>query len=353
MANKRREKCYSIFDYEKQASEKLSEVARGFFDGGSDRKETSRNNVVAFSRYKLRPRHMRDVSSIDMRQNVLGCDIEFPIIVAPMAHQKMAHRDGENATASACADMGTVFTFAPWTTTTMEELMSNSRTGTKWLQLYISKDRTIIADIVHKAERNGFRAILATIDIKVLPNRLDDKINQFEFPVPEHFRSYNYENVSFINSSLSWEDIDWLKSITSLPVAVKGVMTREDAVEAVQHGVDGIVVSNHGGRALDGVQASIDALSEVIEAVKHTGIDILVDGGIRMGTDVLKALSLGAKAVLIGRPAIWGLAHDGENGVKSVLSILKDELRTSMGLAGCPSLADINQSLIILPKSSL
>ncbi|XP_071964145.1 2-Hydroxyacid oxidase 1-like [Antedon mediterranea] len=355
--DKTQEKCYSVADFEKQAELKITDTgALGYFNEGTEGTETLRHNLAAFSRYKLRPRHMRDISTINTKQRVLGCDIDFPVVVAPFAAAKMAHPDGEYAVARACAGMGTAFTFSPWTTTSIDDVAKESPTGVKWLQLYLVKDRRVIVNVVRKAERHGYKAILVTIDLKIPSNRLTDKRNQFTVANPKSLRSPNVvpadDNFSFYLPSLSWEDISWLKSITKLQVAVKGIMTREDAIEAVQHGVDGIVVSNHGGRALDCVEASIDALSEIVDAVKHTGVDILMDSGIRKGTDVIKALALGAKAVMVGRPIVWGLAVNGENGVKSVLEILKNELRISMGLCGCPSLSDINETVIKKSTSS-
>ncbi|XP_071964135.1 2-Hydroxyacid oxidase 1-like [Antedon mediterranea] len=354
--DKTRVKCYSVADYEKQAELKITDTAAlGYFNGGTEGTETLRDNLAAFSRYKLRPRHMRDISTINTKQRVLGCDIDFPVVVAPFAFAKMAHPDGEYAVARACAGMDTAFTLSSWTSKSIDDVTKESSTGVKWLQLYLVKDRRVIVNVVRKAERHGFKAILVTIDLKIPSNRLTDKRNQFTMGNSELLRSPNAsidDTDQFHLLSLSWDDISWLKSITKLQVAVKGVMTREDAIEAVQHGVDGIVVSNHGGRALDCVEASIDALSEIVEAVKHSGVDILMDSGIRKGTDVIKALALGAKAVMVGRPIVWGLAVDGENGVKSVLEILKNELRISMGLCGCQSLSDINQTVIKKSTSS-
>nr|XP_033501738.1 hydroxyacid oxidase 1 isoform X2 [Epinephelus lanceolatus] len=282
------------------------------------------------------------------------------------AMQRMAHPEGETATARACRAVGTGMMLSSWATSTIEEVMSAmtaSPGGVLWLQLYIYKDRELTLSLVRRAEEAGYKAIFVTVDTPYLGRRWDDMRNRFK--LPSHLSMSNFSSASLafsegnygndsglavyvakaIDPTLCWDDITWLKKHTHLPVIVKGVLNGEDAVQAVNYGVDGILVSNHGARQLDGVPATLDVLEEVVKAVQGR-CDVYLDGGVRRGTDVLKALALGAKAVFIGRPVLWGLACQGEQGVTEVLELIKEELRLAMALSGCRSVSEVSRSLV-------
>ncbi|XP_037331229.1 hydroxyacid oxidase 1 isoform X2 [Pungitius pungitius] len=282
------------------------------------------------------------------------------------AMQRMAHPEGETATARACRAVGTGMMLSSWATSTIEEVMSAmkaSQGGVMWLQLYIYKDRELTLSLVRRAEEAGYKAIFVTVDTPYLGRRRDDMRNRFK--LPPHLSMSNFSSASLafsegnyvndsglavyvanaIDPSLSWDDITWIKKHTYLPVIVKGVVNGEDATQAVNYGVDGILVSNHGARQLDGVPATLDVLEEVVQAVQGR-CDVYMDGGVRRGTDVLKALALGAKAVFIGRPVLWGLACQGEQGVIEILELLHDELRLAMALSGCRSVSEVSRALV-------
>ncbi|XP_038077484.1 hydroxyacid oxidase 1-like isoform X2 [Patiria miniata] len=318
-----------------------------------------------YFRYRLRPKLLRDVSKRDVRTSILGQEIAFPIAVSPTAMQRMAHPEGEVATARAATSLGTGVILSSWSTSSIEEVAAGcSPNGPRWFQLYVYKDRDVVRDLVRRAEKEGYTALFVTVDTPILGRRLADVRNKFA--LPSHLRLANFSTkqqhssgvksmqdsglaayvASLIDPSLNWEHIEWLKSITSMPIVLKGILTAEDAKLAVQHNVDGIMVSNHGARQLDGVLATIDALPEVVEAVRGSNVEVYLDGGVRSGTDVFKAIALGARAVFIGRPSLWGLAYDGEAGVRKVLELIRDEFSLSMALSGCTSIADITPDLI-------
>uniref|UniRef100_A0A1A8G4P0 (S)-2-hydroxy-acid oxidase n=1 Tax=Nothobranchius korthausae TaxID=1143690 RepID=A0A1A8G4P0_9TELE len=311
---------------------------------------------------------MRDVSIVDLSVNVLGHNLSMPLCVGATAMQRMAHPAGETATARACKAAGTGMMLSSWATSSIEEVMSAMTatpggSGALWMQLYIYKDRELTLSLVRRAERAGYKAIFVTVDTPYLGRRLDDVRNRFK--MPQHLRMANFSTTALafseedygsdsglavyvanaIEPALSWDDITWLKKHSHLPVIVKGVLNGPDAVQAVHHGADGILVSNHGARQLDGVPATLDVLEEVVEAVQGR-CDVFLDGGVRRGTDVLKALALGAKAVFIGRPVLWGLACQGEEGVVALLELLKEELRLAMALSGCRSVSEVSRSLV-------
>ncbi|XP_038072860.1 hydroxyacid oxidase 1-like isoform X2 [Patiria miniata] len=285
-----------------------------------------------------------------MRTTMLGQDIAFPIAVAPTSMHCLAHNDGELATARAVGSVGTGMILSAGTNSTMEDVAAALfPNGLRWAQLYIFKDLSLVRRIVKKAETNGYGALVVTIDYPV-----SNKGPWGSLRIPPHIKMANFADVELsrlssvvINESVTWKDIDWLHSITSLPIVLKGIRTGEMAREALNHNIAGIVVSNTGGRNLDGLPATIDALSEVVEAVRGSCMEVYLDGGVRTGTDVLKALALGARAVFIGRPIIWGLAYDGEAGARTVLEIIRDEFSLAMALSGCPKLSDITPDLVI------
>lgn len=353
-------KPINLLEYESLAPQHLLQMALDYYASGAWDEITLRDNRQAYAAYKLRPRMLVDVSHRDLSAHILGQLIRMPILIAPMAFQCMAHPDGELATARVAADLGTIMVLSMLSTRSLEEVATAREDKPYWFQLYVHRDRGLTRSLVERAQAAGFRALCVTVDAPMLGRREQDRHN--EFALPAGMELANLAGMELpkeagesglfayfarqLDSGLTWRDVEWLRSITSLPVAVKGILRGDDAVRALEHGASAVIVSNHGGRQLDGALATIDALSEVVAAVSGKA-EVLVDGGIRRGTDVLKALALGAKAVLLGRPVLWGLAVDGEAGVRHVLELLRDELDLAMALSGCAKLADIDPSLVI------
>ncbi|XP_022091355.1 hydroxyacid oxidase 1-like [Acanthaster planci] len=341
-------------DFELFARKSLPEPAYVYYRSGSHREQTLRDNELAFQRYRLRPRVLRDVSHRDVRTTLLGQEIAFPVAVAPTAMHCFAHIEGELATARAAKAVGTGMVLSVGTTSTMEDVATaSSPNGLLWAQFHLFPDFDIARSIVRKAEENGYRALVLTIDCPVAQRTMGKSL---KFPPGKGLANFpdtagSCMGQKIANDSATWKDIGWLHSITSLPIVLKGILTGEDAREALKHDIAGIVVSNHGGRNLDGSLATIDTLSEVVEAVRGSNIEVYLDGGVRRGTDVLKALALGARAVFIGRPVLWGLAYDGEGGVRKVLEMIRDEFSLAMALSGCSSVSDITPDLVVKQTS--
>ncbi|XP_027696076.1 hydroxyacid oxidase 1 isoform X1 [Vombatus ursinus] len=353
-----------IDDFEKYAKIVLQKSIYDYYRSGANDQETLADNIAAFSRWKLYPRMLRNVAKVDLTTSVLGQRISMPICVSPTAMQCMAHVDGEIATVRACHSVGTGMMLSTWATSSIEEVAQAAPEGTRWLQLYIYKDREVTKQLVERAERNSYKGIFLTVDTPYLGNRFDDVRNRFQLPPHLRMKNFQTNDLAFsseegygdnsglaeytanaIDSSINWKDITWLKKLTTLPIVAKGILRADDAREAVEYGVNGILVSNHGARQLDGVPATIDVLPEIVEAVEGK-VEVFLDGGVRKGTDVLKALALGAKAVFVGRPIIWGLAYQGEKGVKEVLEMLREEFRLAMALTGCRNVKDIDKTLV-------
>jgi isopentenyl diphosphate isomerase/L-lactate dehydrogenase-like FMN-dependent dehydrogenase len=278
----------------------------------------------------------------------------MPFFVAPTAFQRMAHPDGEVATTRGAAAAGTVMCLSTIATATIEEVAAAAPDAPRWFQLYWAPDRGVVKDAVERAAAAGFKAILLTVDLPELGRRERDLRTGFEIPeeisVPafldfaERAGAVSPEDINWVvDKSLTWRDLEWLRSVTSLPLLVKGILTAEDAELSCEAGAEGIVVSNHGGRQLDGVAASLDALPEVVETVGDRAV-VLMDGGIRRGTDVVKALALGAKAVLAGRAPLYGLAVGGAEGVQRVLELLREEMALALALCGCASPAEVTRA---------
>jgi 4-hydroxymandelate oxidase len=320
----------NVADYGQLAEQALEPGVFDYIAGGANDEWTLRENTAAFTRWVLRPRLLVDVSALTTATTVLGTELSFPVIVAPMAFLGLAHSDAEAAMASGAAAAGTAMCLSTLATVAIEDVTD----GARWFQLYWSPDRGAVQDLVECAAAADYSAIVVTIDLPVLGRRERDLRTGFETPV---------QIDSVVDPSLTWRDLEWLRSLSSLPVLIKGVLTAEDAMLAVETGVEGIVVSNHGGRQLDGVASSLDALPEVAEAVGDRAV-VLMDGGVRRGTDVIKALALGAKAVLVGRPALWGLAVGGADGVEQVLRLLRDEFELALGLCGCRSPDEVTRA---------
>jgi isopentenyl diphosphate isomerase/L-lactate dehydrogenase-like FMN-dependent dehydrogenase len=335
----------NVAEYEAIAREKLDAGAYGYFAGGAGDEWTLAENVRAFNRWILRPRMLVDVGSVSTATTVLGADLSMPVLVAPTAFQRLAWPEGETATARAAAAAGTVFCLSTLGSYTPGEIVAAAPGGQHWLQLYWSPDRGFTKALVESAAEAGFAAIALTVDLPLAGRRERDLRAAFELPpelplpnLPEHLGGGNFHATlaEVVDRTITWRDLEWLAGVTDLPIAVKGVLTAEDARLACEHGVAGVIVSNHGGRQLDGVAATIDALPEVVEACAGK-VTVLLDGGVRRGTDVVRALALGARAVLVGRAAVWGLAVDGEDGVRRVLELLREEVALALALLGCPT----------------
>ncbi len=340
----------NVFDYEKLAKTRMAPPLWEYYQGGSDDEVTMRECRAAFERIKLRPRVLVDVSTdaIDMSANVLGIPVSMPVLIAPMALHCMAHPEGECATAQGAGRAGTLMIASTVSTRTIEEI-AQAASGPLWFQLYVYPTLKVAESLVRRAEDAGYQAIVLTVDLPALGNREKDLRNNVIIPPPP-YQEANFIGVEKTGQrwvTLTWESLAWLRSITSLPIILKGILTEEDARLAVEHGVNGIVVTNHGGRQLDTAIPSIEALPEIVEAVAGR-CEVYLDGGIRRGTDILKALALGARAVLVGRPVLWGLAANGADGVYHVLDLLHKELELAMALSGRPTLANIDSSLIRL-----
>ncbi|NET59464.1 MAG: alpha-hydroxy-acid oxidizing protein [Symploca sp. SIO2E6] len=355
-------KPINLFDYETLAPQHLSQMALDYYASGAGDEITLRNNRSAFEALQLRPRMLVDVSQRDLSTEILGEPVAMPILIAPMAFQCLAHPEGEIATAKAAAALGTVMVLSTMSTKSLEEVAQIPQQTNQWFQLYIHRDRDLTRALVERAEAAGFKALCLTVDTPLLGSREKDRRNQFTLPsglelanlatmanlqIPQTagesgLLSYFAQQ---IDPGVTWWDLEWLHSLTSLPIVVKGILRGDDALRAVEYGAKAVIVSNHGGRQLDGAHATIDALPEIVAAVGDQA-QVLIDGGIRRGTDVLKALALGAQGVLLGRPVLWGLAVAGEAGVRQVLEILRDELDLAMGLSGCATIQDIGSSLV-------
>jgi 4-hydroxymandelate oxidase len=351
------ERRVSIDDFEAAARRKLPKMAYDYYAGGAGDEWTLSENREAFGRWVFRPRVLVGVSTVSLETTVLGVPMPFPVILAPTAFQRLADREGELATARAAKALGVLMVLSTISTVPMEEVAA---TGVdRWFQLYVMKDRSLTAQLVSRAEVGGYGAIVLTVDTPHLGRRLRDERNSFalppeigmanlrDVPLPEHEDGSSLAKYfgSEHDESLTWDDLAWIRSLSSLPLVLKGIVTGEDARLAADHGVDGIIVSNHGGRQLDGAPATLDVLPEVADAVGGR-CEILLDGGVRRGADVVKAVALGAKAVLIGRPYLWGLAAAGEAGVRAVLEMFRDELELAMALCGRRSISEIDGSAV-------
>ncbi|CAG9865289.1 unnamed protein product [Phyllotreta striolata] len=357
------EDLVSVLDFEKRAFETLPRTVLDYYRSGAGKQETLRENRKSFNKFKLRPRCLRNVEERDLSTVVLGEKVSMPIGIAPTAMQKMAHTQGECANARAAESLGTIFTLSTLSTSSIEEVAKAAPNAVKWYQLYIYKDRNVTRDLVSRAERAGFKALVLTVDAPVFGLRLADLKNKFS--LPDHLSLANFRGIkatgirnsgvgsglnNYVNglfdSTITWDDVKWLRSITSLPIVLKGIMTAEDALLAVEAGVAAVQVSNHGARQIDGTAASIEALSEIVQAVGGK-VEVYVDGGITDGVDVLKALALGAKMAFVGRAALWGLVCGGREGVEKVLGILKNELSTAMAIAGFSRVGDLERNLVV------
>jgi 4-hydroxymandelate oxidase len=350
----------NLFDFERVAIERLPAGARDYFRGGAHDELTLRDNHAAFERWQIHYRVLRNVAQRELATELFGHRIEWPVLVAPTACHQLAHPEGELATARAAAAVGTAMVLSTISNFAMEDVAREARRGL-WFQLYVYRDRGITSDLVARAVDCGCQAIALTVDAPVGGVRERDLRNAFAFPselplrnvlpsgseavVPDVPVSFQQYVNSMFDPSLGWSDLEWLCSRTKLPVLIKGVVRPDDAVRAAEHGARGVIVSNHGGRQLDTAPAALDVLESIVQAVGER-LTVLADGGVRRGTDVLKALALGARAVLVGRPVLWGLAVDGEAGARRVLELLRNELDVAMALSGCRTIAEIDRDLV-------
>ena len=330
----------NVWDYEQLAEQKLDANAHTYFVGGSGDEVTLRDNLAAFERRKLRPRVLVDVSSVSTATTVIGTEVALPILIAPLALQRMAHPDGELATARAAAAAGTIMCLSTAATARPAEVAAAAPGAPRWFQVYVFSDRSQTQELIAEALASDFSALVLTVDTPYLGRRERDL--RIDFKVPEDLTVSGDLFGGHFDTGLSWRDLEWLAGY-GLPVVVKGILTAEDARLACEHGAAAVVVSNHGGRQLDGVSSSLDVLEEVVDAIDGRA-EVLLDGGVRRGTDVLKALALGARAVLIGRAMVWGLAAAGEEGVTDVLRLLQREVELGLALLGCASPAHVSRA---------
>lgn len=353
------ETLITLADFRRAARRRLPKMAWDYYRSGADAQATLKANRRAFARWELWPRVLVDVGERPLGTTVLGTPVSMPVLIAPTAYQKLAHPDGELAVARAAAAAGVVYCVSTLATTSLEEV-ARAADGPRWFQLYVHRDRGLTRALVERAHAAGYRALVVTVDTPLLGRRLADARNGFRLPPPltmanladgaaasravdgsalEHYFAARHD------PTFTWRDLDEVRRWSPLPLVLKGILRADDAVRAADAGCAAVVVSNHGARQLDGAPATLDALPEVARAAGHR-LEVLFDGGVRWGTDVVKALALGARAVLLGRPILWGLAVDGAAGVARVLEIVRDELSRALALCGCPSPAAVDRELV-------
>ena len=337
----------NIRDLEAHAEATLDPGVLGYFAGGACDELTLQENVAALARVRLRPRVLVDVSAVDPSTTVLGLPLAMPVVVAPVAFQRLVHPDGEPGTARAAEEAGSIFTLSTIATARPSEVTA----GNRWMQVYVLRDRGITQSIIDEAVDSGFKTLVVTVDAPRAGRRERDLYTGFTLPVDLGVPAVGHRSMTvaevfaMVDPSFTWDGLGDLIANSPLPVLVKGVHCAEDAVLAVEHGAAGVVVSNHGGRQLDGVPATIEMLPPIADALGGR-TTLLMDGGIRRGTDVLKAVALGADAVMAGRAVLWGVAHSGQAGAATALRILRDEIELGMRLLGVTRVADLNPNCI-------
>jgi 4-hydroxymandelate oxidase len=347
-------------DFEPAARAALPQGIYDYIAGGSEDEAALRGNREAFARYRFRFKILASTEQIDLSSKLFGQRFKMPVHLAPTAIQRMAHPDGELAAYRAASDAGVAYSLSTLSSASIEEVAA-AASGARWFQLYMHIERAVSASFVERAVDAGYSAILLTVDLPRTGRRERDIRNAFSLPLglgyanlearrradtaegPDPFAQNVNANT---HPGLGWADLEWLVAKTSLPVIVKGVVRADDARRAVDAGARGLLVSNHGGRQLDYAIASLDALPDVVKAVGHE-VPVLMDGGVRRGTDVLKALCLGARGVLIGRPFLYALAVDGADGVARMLDMLREEVELSMGLLGVKTLGELSADLLV------
>ena len=350
----------TVSDFEPLAKQRMSHMAYEYVSGGAGDEITLRDNIQAYERLRLHPRVLVDVSQLDTRTTVLGQPLDFPILMAPTAYHRIMHPEGELATVRGAAKAGAQMIASSFATTTIED-MSRAAKSPLWFQLYCVRDRGFTKNLVQRAENAGCRALFITVDTPVTGNR--HRETRVGFALPPGIDRANYRDLGgtasttshrpsereiysvVLDPTLTWKEIEWIRSFARVPVVIKGVLSPLDATKALSTGVAAIAVSNHGARNLDTVPATIDALPRIAGAVKGE-LPLFVDGGVRRGTDVLKALALGASAVLVGRPYLYGLAAQGADGVSTVMTMLRTEFEMAMALAGRRTIKEIDRSVL-------
>ena len=340
---------------EQRAQRVLAPGAFAFAAAGADDEVTLADNLAAWRRLRVRPRMLRDVTAIDTSTTVLGDRIAAPLMVAPTGRHKLFHPDGERATARGAAAAGVPYVMATTSTVTIEEVAAERTSAPQWLQLYLPRERAVTEGLVDRIAAAGFRAVVLTVDQPVYgaspraaraslaPSADIRAVNLPGQPVAAH--GYGAAHSGSVTFPATWRDLEWLVGRSAVPVVVKGILRADDALRCVEAGAKGVIVSNHGGRHLDAAVATADALPEIAAAVADKA-EVYVDGGIRRGTDIVKALALGARAVMVGRPAVWGLALEGANGVHAVFDHLRAELLRTMALCGLARLSEITRDLV-------
>jgi isopentenyl diphosphate isomerase/L-lactate dehydrogenase-like FMN-dependent dehydrogenase len=334
----------NIHDYEQLARERLPENAWEYLRGGAGDETTLRANRAAFERWELRPRVLVDVAGVSTATNVLGHEIALPVVVAPLALQKLFDAEGEAATARAARDAGTIMCLSTSATMLPRAVAEAAPGGRLWFQVYVFRDRGTTSALIEEASDAGYSALVLTVDTPLLGRR-EGTLRIGFTGVPDELEVAG-DIFGNLDASVSWRDLEWIAGY-GLPVVLKGVLTADDARLGVEHGAAAIVVSNHGGRQLDGVPATIDALPEVVEAVDGR-CEVLLDSGVRRGVDVLRALALGARAVLCGRAVMYGLGAAGEDGARHALELLREEVALGLQLLGCASPADVTRTHVAL-----
>lgn len=338
----------TLTDVEALAVEKLDPDWAEYFRGGSGREQTLSENTEAFSRWRLRQRILRGIESTSTETTILGCPVSSPVVVAPVAYQQKAHADAEVGMARAAAAAGSALCLSTFSNASVAEIAAAAPDGVRFLQVYVFRDHGVTNELIAQAVDAGFAAVFLTVDLPVVGAR--DRERRIHWTFPEETmpavrfaleRGVEGEGMAILDPALDWAYLERLVSSASVPVVVKGVLEPADAVLAAEHGATGVVVSNHGGRQLDGVMPTIEALPAIVEAVGDR-LEVLLDSGIRRGTDVATALALGADAVLAGRQPLWGLAARGEEGARQVLELLREELAVALHLTGCRSVAELS-----------
>jgi isopentenyl diphosphate isomerase/L-lactate dehydrogenase-like FMN-dependent dehydrogenase len=372
-----------VDDLRRAARRRVPRMIADFVDGGADGEWTVGENRNGFDGVTFRPRQLVDVSERDQSVDVFGDRLALPVMLAPAGLARLVHRRGELAAARAAAGAGTLFCASIASSFTLEDIAAASPAAS-WFQLYLWKDRSVVSALVERAQRTGYRTLCLTVDVPIVGKRIRDLRNGLTLPPRIRLRTAfdtlrrprwlaglargpkitfsnlvgltasdaavalaTYVNTELINPAASWQDLEWLRDLWEGPIVVKGVLGAADARRAVEAGADGVVVSNHGGRQLDGAPATIRVLPDVVAAVGDSAV-VFLDGGVRRGADVVKAVALGARAVLVGRPWFWGLAADGERGVSRMLELFSEEIDRTLALIGRPSLADVDSSAVAI-----
>jgi 4-hydroxymandelate oxidase len=352
------EELFSLDDAERRAEEVVSADAWAYISGGAGDERTLHWNREAFSHLRLRPRVLVDVSSVTTETTVLGTPVSMPVLVAPMAFQAIAHEEGELAMARGAAEAQTLMCLSTVATSTPADVAAAAPGAPRWLQIYVFRDREVSDDVIAQALEAGFSALVLTADLPVYGIRHREA--RLGFAPPEEnvpaiaaaralragIPADEHHALGLLESGLQWDYVAELRERWKVPVVVKGLVTAEDATLACEYGASAVVVSNHGGRQLDGAVASLEALPEVVDAVGNRA-EVYLDGGIRRGSDVAMALALGARAVLVGRPALYGLAFGGAKGVQQVLEILRDEVENALALLGCRSPEEVTRAHVM------